>query len=407
MLLRRPARWLLLVSIVCTACAVSLLPVLASNPRQGDEPPDAGAQAVWPQVKLVPVASGFQRLTQVTHAGDGSHRLFAVEQAGRILVVAGAGAPPRTFLDIRDRVRCCEGERGLFSLAFPPDYAGTGYFYVAYSALDAALILARYRVSADPDRADAGTETVVLRVPHPNATHYGGQLAFSPRDGYLYLSLGDGGTPGDPQRRAPDPSQLFGKILRLDVGDPDAAPYAIPASNPRANLPVERDEIWASGLRNPWRFSFDRITGDLYVGDVGEEQFEEIDFQPAASIGQQNYGWPAMEGLHCYQRATCDMAQLTLPIWEYDHAGSACSAVIGGYVYRGRRYGSLFGIYFYGDYCRGTLWGLQYVGDQWQNKDLAQLGAFSVTSFGEDDAGELYVTDQAAGQIYQVTDGRS
>jgi glucose/arabinose dehydrogenase len=404
---RSMAHRLCLSLVACLTCLVLVGPAWAAPRSEGDAPPSAGGGAIWPDVTVKTIASGFQKLTQVTHAGDGSGRLFAVEQAGRILVIKNGVTLDRPFLDIRDRVGCCEGERGLLSVAFPHDYAQKQHFYVMYTARNGAVTLARYQVTANRDQADSKSESILLSVPHPINMHNGGQLAFSPRDGYLYVGLGDGGMPGDPQRRAADLSQLVGKILRLDVESAGQAPYGIPSDNPYGRVAGARPEIWASGLRNPWRFSFDRITGDLYIGDVGEERYEEIDFQPAASIGRQDYGWNTMEGTHCYNHGECDTRNLTLPVWEYAHPhDSGCSAVIGGKIYRGQSYPRMFGIYFYGDYCTGQIWGLQYIGDQWQNMGLVKLAPFSVTSFGEDDAGEIYVTDQAAGRIYRIRDGK-
>lgn len=352
----------------------------------------------WPHVSLVPVVAGLSHPVQITHAGDGSGRIFAVEQAGRIRIIRDGvlRAPP--FLDIADRVSCC-GERGLLSAAFPPDYATKGHFYVNYTDAAGNTVVARYGLTADPDRADPAGAEIILTVAQPYANHNGGQLAFGPGDGYLYIGMGDGGSGGDPENRAQNPGELLGKLLRIDV-ESDIRPYGIPPGNPFTQTVGYRPEIWAVGLRNPWRFAFDRGTGDLYIGDVGQAQYEEVDYQPAASRGGENYGWRIMEGFHCYNPAACAPNGLTLPIAEYDH-GLGCS-VTGGGVYRGADPGRMQGIYFYGDYCSGRIWGLRRAGG-WQISQLYRA-AFNISGFGEDEAGELYIADYAGGAIYRIAD---
>lgn len=358
----------------------------------------------WPQVQLGQPISGLNRPVHLTHAGDGSGRMFVVEQPGTIRIVVNGAVQTTPFLDITERVQCC-GEQGLLSIAFPPDYANKRYVYINYTASpDGTTIIARYRLSSDDNRADSSSEEILLQLAQPFANHNGGQLAFGP-DGYLYIGTGDGGSAGDPQDNAQNTRTLYGKMLRIDV-ESGASSYAIPPSNPFLSDDAYRDEIWALGLRNPWRFSFDRQTGDLYIADVGQGNYEEINHQPVSSSGGENYGWRCKEGLHDYNMSgSCVSLQLTDPIHEYSHAGGNCS-VTGGFVYRGATYPRMQGIYFYGDYCSATIWGLRQDGDSWQNKELLHETRLSgsLTSFGEDEGGELYVLDYIGGAIYPLTD---
>jgi glucose/arabinose dehydrogenase len=303
------------------------------------------------------------------------------------------------FLDIRSLV-LSGGERGLLSVAFHPLYRDNGLFFVDYTNRNGDIVVARYKVSAsDRDRADQASGTIILTIPHPNfANHNGGQLQFGP-DRYLYIGTGDGGSGGDPNNHGQDLSQLLGKILRIDVDH--GAPYAIPATNPFAQRPGARGEIWAYGLRNPWRFTFDRANGDLWIGDVGQNEYEEVDLQRATSIGGENYGWRRMEGFHCFNPATnCADASFTLPMLEYSHAAGACS-VTGGYRYRGTQVPSLRGAYVYGDYCTGTIWMATENGASWTSKTLF-FTTMRISSFGEDDSGELYVLDVANGIVDRI-----
>ena len=352
-------------------------------------------------LSLQPHIEGLSLPVAIAHAGDGSGRLFIVEQAGRILL-AGKGAPlPDAFLDITDRVRS-GGERGLLGLAFPPGYADKGYFYVNYTALNGATTISRFRlIAGDPNRADPASEEILLVIAQPYANHNGGQIAFSPRDGYLYVGMGDGGSGGDPQNRAQNPNELLGKLLRLDVEGAvgSGSAYLIPPTNPYTATVGYRPEIWALGLRNPWRFSFDRQTGDLYIGDVGQGLWEEIDYQPASSAGGQNYGWRIMEGAHCYNPDPCDSTGLTLPIWEYSHSAGQC--VTGGYVYRGDDYPDLAGMYVFGDYISGAIWGLRRAGGSWEHDELIQA-PFQISAFGEGEDGQLYAAAYDEGAIYRL-----
>src|SRR5262249_27712296 len=286
-----------------------------------------------------------------------------------------------------------------------------GFFYVDYTRVsDGATVVARYQVSAgDPNVADPDSAEIVLIQPQPGGDHNGGTVAFGP-DGYLYISIGDGGCCGDPFHTAQDLGTWLGKILRVDIngddfpGDPNRN-YAVPPDNPFVNDPNALDEIWAYGVRNPWRCSFDRSTGDFFIGDVGQDTWEEVDFQPAASSGGENYGWSVLEGMHCYNDdppGSCDEflnGGSTLPILEYNH-NVGCS-VTGGYRYRGQTYPDLQGIYFYADFCTGRIWGATDQGNGWASQELLVTG-FPITTFGEDETGELYLDDFNEGVLYQI-----
>ncbi len=359
----------------------------------------AAAAAVWPPIAIGPPISGFAAPVHITNAGDGSGRLFVVEQGGTIRLLKNGVVQSTLFLDISGLVSCC-GERGLLSVAFPPGYANLGHFYVYYTNTSGNIVLARYGLTSNPDVADASSAQIVLTINHPTfSNHNGGQLVFGPDDGYLYMGTGDGGGGGDPNGNGQNTNVLLGKLLRLDV-ESGGATYAVPATNPFVGRAGFRSEIWAYGLRNPWRLSFDRVTHDLYIGDVGQNLYEEVDFQPVASGGGQNYGWNIMEGFHCYNATTCNMTGLTLPVTEYTHSSGDC-AVTGGFVYRGTQFPSLQGIYFYADYCTGRLRGLQFTPSGWQSKVLDVAG-FPISSFGEDEAGEVYLTDYSGGAIAQL-----
>lgn len=340
----------------------------------------------------------------IVNAGDGSGRLFILIQKGLIRIHP---AQPKAFLDIRDRV-VSGGERGLLGLAFHPNYAENGYFYVVYVDADNNAVLSRFSVSGDdPNVADPMSEVILLKTQNLSTLHYSGQLQFG-SDGYLYVARGDGNLFGDPGNHAQQLDELLGKILRLDVDS--AEPYAIPPTNPFVGVPGAREEIWAYGLRNPWRFSFDRATSDLYIGDVGDANWEEVDLQPATSPGGENYGWHHMEGFHCFIPAeNCNDGTLTLPIIEYPHFVHddffGC-AVIGGYSYRGRRFPLLDGVYFYGDFCTGKIWGAYRDPEgNLLNPLLLQTG-LNLSSFGEDENGEVYVADVGSRSLYRILDLR-
>lgn len=330
----------------------------------------------------------------LTNAGDGSGRIFVLEKAGRILVYVDGVRQETPFLDIVSLVRSAESERGLLGLAFHPNYAENGLFFVNYTDLNGHTVIARYQVSADGNVADPNSAVVLLNINQPYPNHNGGMVAFGP-DGYLYIGMGDGGAAGDPQGNAQNPNTLLGKILRIDVDAADGT-YSIPDGNAPGALP----EVWALGLRNPWRFSFDRATGDLLIGDVGQGSWEEIDILPNGILGGVNLGWDYYEGSHAYEGTAPDSASLISPVIEYSHGGGNCS-VSGGYTYRGEQLSGFRGVYLYGDYCSGIVWGALPGSDgSWQTAQLFTLNA-RISSFGEDEAGELYLLD-LQGTIYKL-----
>jgi glucose/arabinose dehydrogenase len=346
-----------------------------------------------PTVKLEPLIDGLSAPVYLTAAGDGSRRVFIVEQPGTIRVYQQDMLQEQPFLDIRAQVRF-GGERGLLSVAFHPQYAENGRFFVNYTrSTDSATVIAEYRVSDDPDLVDSGSERVLLVIEQPFPNHNGGQLQFGP-DGMLYVGMGDGGSSGDPLGHGQNPKTLLGTLLRIDVDGGE--PYTIPGDNPFVNRPDAQGEIWAYGLRNPWRFSFDRCDGRLFLADVGQNLWEEVDLIEKGG----NYGWNVMEGAHCFRPAVgCRTEGLEPPIAEYDHS-LGCS-ITGGYVYRGSRIESLIGRYVFGDFCSGRIWTLtQGESGDWMMQELLDT-SLSISSFGEDEQGELYVVD-LNGAVYRM-----
>jgi glucose/arabinose dehydrogenase len=377
-----------------TVTLAALALAACNGSSTGEPPPPPGGD----EVRLQEVARGLSSPVYATApAGDG--RLFIVEQPGRIRVVEDGQLLPTPFLDITSRVGS-GGERGLLSMAFHPDYAGNGFFFVNYTDLGGATRIERYRVSADRNRADASSARLVLGVDQPFSNHNGGLVAFGP-DGMLYVGMGDGGGGGDPRGHGQDPATLLGDILRIDVDG--AAPYAIPPDNPFVGQPGKRPEIWATGVRNPWRFAFDRQAGLIYVADVGQGQWEEVHVAPADS-GGINYGWNVMEGAHCYAPSSgCRRDGLHVPQLEYSHA-DGCS-ITGGFVYRGQAIPALRGHYFYGDYCEGWVRSFRYANGQVSDEREWELGDLgNVLSFGEDAEGELYLTS-SNGRVYRFVAG--
>lgn len=350
------------------------------------------------------VASGFTRPVDIAHAGDG--RLFIVEQRGLIKIIDESGQVLSTpFLNIDPRVNSGANERGLLGLAFHPDYANNGYFYVNYTNNSGHTTVSRFEVSAaNPNVGNPDSELILLTVNQPYSNHNGGDLNFGP-DGYLYIGMGDGGSGGDPQNYSQNRQSLLGKMLRIDVNS--GSPYGIPADNPFVNETETRDEIWALGLRNPWRFSFDRQTGDMWIGDVGQNAWEEVDFQPASSTGGENYGWRCYEGFNAYNTSGCNSADTYVrPVHHYANSGSnpGCS-VTGGYVYRGEDFPALQGMYIYADYCSGRMWSIKPDGQGgWVNQDLYFNGSNEYSSFGENHVGELFVATLSLGRIYRLVD---
>ena len=354
---------------------------------------------VPPDLVLDTVVSGLASPVVVTHASDGSGRLFIVEKAGRIRVVDNGALLATPFLDIDPEVNSSGFEQGLLGLAFDPDYATNGDFYVYYTRADNATVLAHYTASPPSSNVAGTTGTVLWSQPQPAANHNGGQLAFGP-DGYLYIAVGDGGIQGDPNDYAQSLNTWLGKILRISVSG--VAAYSVPAGNPYIGVPGALPEIWQPGLRNPWRFSFDRLTGDLFIGDVGYNNWEEINRAVAAGGGGENWGWRCYEGAHPFNTTGCGpITDYEMPILEYAHSLGRCS-VTGGYRYRGLGSPSLFGAYLFGDYCTGDVWaGVEDRGTgMWTAVDLDfPQGLSGLTTFGEDEAGEVYVA--AGSTVYR------
>jgi glucose/arabinose dehydrogenase len=380
-------------------CSLALL-LLVSLPLSSALPFDPEpefAKAPFPVSGSVPgvsveqIAQGLGAVTGITHAGDG--RLFLTIRDGLIVIFENGNVRPQPFLDIRDQTRT-DGERGLLSTAFHPRFAENGFFFVNHTNLQGNTVVVRYRI-ANPNQADPASARILLTIEQPFSNHQGGQIQFGP-DGFLYIGMGDGGSAFDPGCRAQRTDTLLGKMLRLDVDqNVNSAPfYGIPASNPFRGPGNPPDEVWASGLRNPWRFSFDRSTGDLWIGDVGQGAREEIDFQPAASPGGENYGWKVMEGTLCSSSdncpggtPACNSQAFTPPVLEYAH-NPHCS-VTGGYVYRGTRAAPLRGAYVFGDLCSGVLWAAFRQGSGFTVRTISGQVA-QLTTFGEDAAGDLY-----------------
>jgi len=334
-------------------------------------------------IALVPVVSGLDQPVHLT-APAGDPRLFVVEQPGRIRIVRDGRLLPRPFLDLTDRVRS-GGERGLLSLAFHPRFAGNGRFYVNYTDRSGDTRIAGFRVTDDPDRADPASESTVLTVAQPYSNHNGGHILFGP-DGLLYAGMGDGGSGYDPRGNGQDPNTLLGAILRLDVDG--RAPYAIPAGNPYAKG-GGRPEVWATGVRNPWRMWIDPVDLMLYVADVGQDRWEEVDVVPLDAAGL-DYGWNVMEGLHCLRGDACDTTGFVRPVLEYGH-DEGCS-ITGGLVYRGRAVPALVGHYLYADYCGGWIRGFRFAeGRATDRRTYVGRRAGSISSFGEGGDGEAYV----------------
>ena len=406
-----------ILGLALAACEVVPAPQMTQGPTLAQSSQLAPTQAVTPEAtspgptatipspfpdptgyEWVPFVSGLDAPVDIQNAGDGSGRLFVVEKAGLILIIKGGQVLPDPFLDIQGKVRSRESERGLLGLAFHPHYSQSGLFFVNYIDLDGNTVIARFHVSAnDPDKADPASEVDLFHVQQPYANHNGGSMVFGP-DGYLYMGLGDGGSGGDPQRNGQNLQTLLGKILRIDVDQGEH--YSIPADNPFANgggLP----EIWAYGLRNPWRFSFDKATGDLYIADVGQDAWEEVDFVPAGTTGGLNFGWSYFEGNHPFNDQPPANGDFVQPVVEYSHS-EGCS-ITGGYVYRGSAMPAWQGVYFYGDYCSGNVWGLIHTADGgWQSRLLFSTGA-RISTFGVDEAGDLYLADLGSNMLLRLS----
>ncbi|HXG97671.1 MAG TPA: PQQ-dependent sugar dehydrogenase [Gemmatimonadales bacterium] len=373
-----------------------LLSLLAACSGFIDNPPPPPPPPGSPSLHLV---GNFTDPVYLTAAPGDTQRLFVVEQAGRVMVLHHDSIQSRPFLDLRGRIST-GGERGLLSIAFDPLYASNGRAFVYFTDAGGNIRIVRYTVSSDPDSLDAATADTILTVAHPGqSNHNGGQLQFGP-DGKLWAGTGDGGGTGDPGHNAQNKHALLGKLLRLDVSG--ASGYTMPADNPAATDTSFAPEVWAYGLRNPWRFTFDRQTGDLYIGDVGQDLWEEVDLAPT-SVQRgpgANYGWSIMEGKHCYPSDPCTAVGIP-PIVEYIHAFYAC-AIVGGYVYRGSAMPVIQGYYFYADNCNANVWGIKW-------PDVTQLDFSSlispgsqISSFGQDAKGELYIMRQGGGEVYRI-----
>lgn len=388
---------LLKISLICLAFSLAF-------PFRQTRDVRADSQNSWPFLTTKLIASGYERPVHITHAGDNRDRLFITEQRGRIIAIE-EGMPDRIFLDISDRVLSPfsggGGEEGLLSLAFPPGFgSGKAYFYVFYTNTDGNNQVSRFMLSTDSDIAEPASEQVILVINHPDRpNHNGGQLFFG-KDGYLYISTGDGGGQGDPLENGQNPNTLLGKLLRIDV-ESGTDPYGIPPTNPFVGMSDHQEEIWALGFRNPWRFSFDRLTGDLYLGDVGQSSWEEVNYQSSSSTGGENYGWNVLEGFECFEATNCDDLGMTYPIHVYPTREEGACSITGGYVYRGADYPGMFGIYIYADYCSGKIWGLRDQDGIWTNYLLLDTDS-RISSFGEDESGNLYFTDTLEGNIHMI-----
>jgi glucose/arabinose dehydrogenase len=351
-------------------------------------------------LELDEFATGLTGPIAVTHAGDRTGRVFVAEQGGRIVSFDERGRNATVYLDLSS-LTVPGGEQGLLGLTFHPDFRNNGRLFVNYTDSDGDTVIAEYR-AADPSAtsADPGSARVLMTVEQPYANHNGGHLAFGP-DGYLYIALGDGGGAGDPGENGQGLGTLLGKILRVDVDS--GSPYSIPRGNPFRDQEDARPEIWSYGLRNPWRFSFDRATGEMWIGDVGQSALEEIDRAPPGR-GGLNFGWNDMEGSNCYDPpAECEQDDTVLPITEYSH-DFGCS-ITGGHVYRGTREKDLLGGYFFGDYCSGTIWAVPADAPTGTRASEMLQTESSISSFGEDESGEVYLTDLAGGSVFRLVAG--
>ena len=382
-----------------TAGAAGLL--LAATLAAGLTPASSRAAIA---LGLAAYTSGFTQPVAIANAGDGTGRLFVVEQGGQIRIISEAGTLLSTpFLNFHARVSCC-GEQGLLGLAFHPSYRSNGRFYIYYTDTGGSLVIAEYRRSSTNANRASTTERRLLRIAHPDqANHNGGQLAFGP-DGYLYIGTGDGGGGGDPNENGQKRTTLLGKILRIAPNVTSATPaYRIPSTNPWAKSTTSRREIWAFGLRNPWRFSFDRLAGSLWIADVGQNTYEEVNRSLRSTGGGRgaNYGWDQYEALNCFE-GPCTSTGKTFPLASYSHGTNGCS-VTGGYVYRGSRHPVLAGRYLFGDYCSGRIWAVAASGAARQKPVLLRDTALQISAFGEGETGELYVVDYAAGRVDRIT----
>lgn len=390
---------ILIVILVAALAAALIYWLLQDKPRTNPtQQPQAALKPA--QVSLKPFGSGFANPTAIVSTNQpDDQRLFVLDRSGFIQILNSDGSKAKElFLDIASKV-LADGEMGLLGLAFSPDYAKDGNFFINYIDKSQNTVIVRYNVSTDKNKADPASAKTLLTFKQPYANHNGGDLVFGP-DGYLYVAVGDGGSGGDPEDRAQNLNSLFGKILRLDVSE---IPYKIPTTNPFVNQAGTLPEIWAYGLRNPWRISFDRATRNFYVADVGQGELEEVNVEEAPSKGGVNYGWRCYEGSKEFNLKGCQAKQnYVFPAFEYDHNDGRCS-ITGGYVYRGEKYPALKGKYFYGDFCNGELYSAHKEGDKYK-PSLVLKSSYQISTFGQDSDGELYLADFATGNIYQIQD---
>lgn len=391
-------RWLLIVVVVELFVIIGLGIWALVKPDENTKPQVASHTEEGTFTTSL-VATGIAVPTDivVTPLAD-DNRLFIVQRAGTIKIIDKNGSQEATaFLDISSKVKD-SGEMGLLGMAFHPKFAQNGYFYVNYVDKEEYTNIARFQVNAE-GLADPATEKLIFKVKQPYSNHNAGALAFGP-DGFLYIPLGDGGSGGDPQNRAQNKAEYLGKLLRVDIDSGD--PYSIPTSNPFVANGAFKPEIWAWGLRNPWRISFDLKTGELYIADVGQNAVEEVNIQSAASKGGENYGWPCYEGNQPYKPDGCeDVSKYVIPAFEYTHETGRCS-ITGGYVYRGSRIPNLNGQYIYGDLCTGEIFATKPQDDSWAQTKLLQT-PYMISTFGQDNDGEMYVADMSSGSIYALS----
>ena len=396
--MRLPVRIALCLSLVLSVIPLAGRSPASAGPRQGEPGLDPSLLRMTSR-RLV---DSLERPVDIANAGDGSGRIFVVEKAGRIRIIADGKLLPRPFLDITDRVNASGNEQGLLGLSFHPQFKDNGFFFVNYSTSQTRgglksgdTVVSRFTIGSRTDQGDPASEKSILSISQPYANHNGGNLAFGP-DGYLWIGTGDGGSGGDPQGNGQKLNTLLAKFLRIDVDrTANGLPYAIPPDNPFVGRTDARPEIWSYGWRNPWRYAFDQRTGDLWVGDVGQNAWEEVDVELRGSPGGLNYGWNTMEGTHCFRPAqNCDTAGLVLPVAEYNHSTGV--SITGGEVYRGKAFPALDGLYFYADYGSKRLWAIGRapagagVAGGWRNAQVATLIG-NPTTFGLDEDGEIYV----------------
>ena len=370
--------------LLCSTLAL----LLACNPGSGNNPKPNPGPMPNPSgtVSLAMVATGLDQPLYLTNSGDKD--LYVIEKTGRVKILENGGGTPRAtpFLNVSNKLAPGD-ERGLLSIAFHPQYVTNGFVFAYYTATDGALTISRFKADQASKLVDAASEKVLLSIPHPAGNHNGGQLQFGP-DGFLYIGTGDGGGGGDPDGNGQNKQTLLGKILRIDINSSSPEGYGIPNDNP-FKVTGGAQAIWAFGLRNPWRFSFDRSTADLWIGDVGQGEFEEVNFTPKGSSAPRNYGWKITEGKSCYEASTCNKTGLEMPVFDYNHDQGDVS-ITGGYVYRGTASPKIAGKYIYADFSSGRIWSLTKSGSSFVNALEIDTGD-NISSFGEGADGELYV----------------